>query len=153
VARSERFTALQELIRATPDGGFVTYASIAETTGVEMNTAGKQLLRKVLRSMKREWTCEAGKGIELASARTSLRIVQGKVRGSILHVNRAAVAHNNMEHFYLELSAEDRRYAQMIGVAVGTWIAVGEQMQERLLERTTQENLMTVMKANKERQG
>lgn len=146
--RSERWLLLESLLHQCPDGAILTYQDIAEHTGVAMNRAGRELLRRVMRKNNREWVCVPGKSIELASVPTSLQIVQRHLRKSAYTIKRTTIAHQNVEHFYEGLPLEDQRQAKMIGIAVGTWVAVAGQIQERLLAQQTHTTLLTKIKEN-----
>jgi len=147
--RSERVVALEALVEVWPNGGRLTYAEIEAQTQVPMNESGKDLLREVLRRYHREWVCQPGQWIEAVSTPTSLQVVQRKMRRSVQQIKRAAEAHHNVEPLYNGLSPDDYRYAQMIGVALGTWEVVTRDVEQRMLSRHSYTDLMQQMKHNK----
>ncbi len=64
---SDDMLEIKEFFRDSPDGAIVPYEDIEKHTGIKMDYQGKQRMRSALHSLRREYACVRGYGIELSS--------------------------------------------------------------------------------------
>ena len=77
---SKELVVLKSFLNEVPLGGFISYKDIEAKTEIKMNERGKSILRSALRSLKMEYRCDKGNGIEIESDKNTMHIVTDKVK-------------------------------------------------------------------------
>jgi hypothetical protein len=70
---------LKDYFNDAPDGAIITYTDMENRTGIRMDVKGKQRMRSALRSLRREFACIHGHGIEIESAHNALSLVNNRL--------------------------------------------------------------------------
>jgi hypothetical protein len=106
---SKELAMLKGFFEAIPKGAYLTYVEIADKSGVEMDARGKQVLRSALHSLRREYRCDRGVGIELESEKNAMHIVTGRVKRVSSSLKRADKTATRMtERYVAQLPKDDR---------------------------------------------
>ena len=77
---SKELVVLKSFLNEVPLGGFISYKDIEAKTEIKMNERGKSILRSALRSLKMEYRCDKGNGIEIESDKNTMHIVTDRVK-------------------------------------------------------------------------
>ena len=77
---SKELVVLKSFLNEVPLGGFISYKDVEAKTEIKMNERGKSILRSALRSLKMEYRCDKGNGIEIESDKNTMHIVTDKVK-------------------------------------------------------------------------
>ena len=106
---SKELAILKGLLNDLPAGAYIAYAEIEQQTGVAMNVRGKCILRSALRSLKREYHCDRGNGIELENPANAMVLVTGRVKRVNGSLRRADKTVTRMAERYMEKLPKDDR--------------------------------------------
>jgi hypothetical protein len=106
---SEEMLKLKAFFINVPNGAYLTYKNIEKQTEIKMDSRGRQLMRSALHSLKREYNCDIGKGIEIEASHNCMSIVTGRVRKVSGTLKRADKTASRMAGRYLDdMPPEDR---------------------------------------------
>ena len=106
---SKEIVILKGLLSQTPSGAYVTYSDIETKTNIKMDTRGKSILRSALRSMKREYRCNRGEGVELESQHNAMHLVTNRVKRVSNSLKKADKTTTRMAERYLDSLKKDDR--------------------------------------------
>jgi len=106
---NEEMLTLKAFFSEIPKGAFLSYNEIQAKSGVKMDNRGKQLMRSALRSLKIEYACNSGVGIELESEKNCMYLVTGRMRKVSSGLKRADKTTTRMtERYVQDLPPADR---------------------------------------------
>lgn len=101
---------IENALKVTRPGEFISYKNIEQFTGVRMDNRGKGFLRTALNRLRLEYTPLKGKGIQLASAETAIAIVSRRVIKIDNSVKRAEKTTKRISNqFYDKLSEPEQK--------------------------------------------
>lgn len=76
---SQQTLRIENILKKSKPGDFVTYKNIESQSGVKMDNKGKGYLRTALNRLKLEYSPVHGEGIELASSSNAIALVSKRV--------------------------------------------------------------------------
>lgn len=106
---SKELAVLKGLLNETPLGSHLTYANIEAKTGIKMNTRGKSILRSAFRSLKIEYACDVGVGVEIESDKNTMVRVTGRMKRVSGSIRRADKTTTRAVERYSEALPKDDR--------------------------------------------
>lgn len=107
---SSQTLRIENVLKTSRPGEFITYKNIEVLSGVKMDNKGKGYLRTALNRLKLEYSPVPGEGIELASAQNAIVIVSKRVVKIDNSVKKAEKTTKRITNqFYDKLSESEQK--------------------------------------------
>lgn len=107
---SSQTLRIENVLKTSRPGEFITYKNIESLSGVKMDNKGKGYLRTALNRLKLEYSPVSGQGIELASAQNAIVIVSKRVVKIDNSVKKAEKTTKRITNqFYDKLSESEQK--------------------------------------------
>lgn len=116
---SNEMLQIKEHLSILPDGTLVSYEDIEKATGVIMDSRGKQYLRSAIYSLKREYACIRGWGIEFASATNADKLVGNRLIKIDRAVDRGSKTTRIVMKFLNDMTPDTQKRVLLAGSVFG----------------------------------
>lgn len=118
---SSQTLRIENVLKSSRPGDFITYKNIEALSGVKMDNKGKGYLRTALNRLKLEYSPVAGQGIELASAQNAIVIVSKRVVKIDNSVKKAEKTTKRITNqFYDKLSESEQKNVNYLSAVFGS---------------------------------
>ena len=117
---SEDYLRLLAYVQEQPIGELLEYSKVEQATGVTMNTAGRNKLRRAILRSHFEYAVIPGVGYKLAQADMTMGILTFRLVGIDNKVRRAERAQRVLQQAFLDqLPPEEQKGVLFIGAVFG----------------------------------
>lgn len=107
---SKETLKIENILKISKPGEFITYKNIEKISGVRMDNKGKSYLRTALNRLKFEYSPVKGEGIQLASPENAIAIVSKRVIKIDNSVKRAEKTTKRVTNqFYDKLTEHEQK--------------------------------------------
>lgn len=142
--RSTDSLKLETFLHTCPVGAILTYADIAEATGVPMDKRGRGILRLACQRLDLEYLTRFNQGIELPSPVNCVEILEDRVIKIDHAASRAEVSYDRLKKFHPMLSEPDRQQALYLGTVLGAMRAAADTFRARALRRQQERRVLSM---------